>query len=162
MVPLWLSKPPRSFVANPKITLPSIEECESATYDNSNPDLDEALIVVTKRDGEKLRATVSRASRLEAYVTWSFKLIFGEKVPLGSNLSTGDVALTITEEGVKEYVTLDKAGEYTFDYEISVTAGDVDSDQVQVLIVRFKIERGSASEALREAEPWGNLGGDFD
>jgi hypothetical protein len=123
------------------IELPAIDEGASATYTTADvPAFDKAL-TVTVAPGKAPRTLTVTFQNPDAvgavYTAYTFKLI-ADTVPEGSTLS-GTVA-TVSLTSTTATVTLDEEGTYKFDYEVSVTAGQVTEDTTVTATIAFSLE----------------------
>jgi hypothetical protein len=128
-------------IATTTIDLPAIDEGETATYTATDvPEFDKALTVTvaSEKAPRTLTVTFQNPSVVGAvYTAYTFKLIV-DTVPTGSSLS-GTVA-TVSLTSTTATVTLDVAGTYKFDYEVSVTAGTVTEDTTVTANIAFSLE----------------------
>jgi hypothetical protein len=105
-------------------SLPNLEEGQSATYTKTTvTDLGDAADVTTYKSNVILAFSSSDISALTTKYSQYEIVIKYAVVPVGSTSTVGDVAATITMASPNpSSVTLDLAGNWQFDYEISVTA----------------------------------------
>ena len=116
-------------VAKGTINLPTILEGQSAIYtENDVSDFDKALSVSTSRIVTLQCRFNNPSSIAERYEVYKLEVI-ADKVPSGSSIDVGDVVLTVSLDGDEDSVVLDKAGNWKFDYRVTVEAKLVESSQ---------------------------------
>jgi hypothetical protein len=110
--------------------LGTIEEGETIKYTKDNAtNLDAAITITTTKPTVYLHLDSNIDSLNSYYTTYDITVKF-ISVPEGSSHSVGDPACTMTI-GTPDpaAVTLDLAGTWVFDFEVTTTADSVDGDQ---------------------------------
>jgi hypothetical protein len=110
--------------------LGNIEEGQTIAYTKATvPSLGNILTLTTTKDNVYLHFNSDIDALSTYYSTYTITVKYGA-VGSGSTHSVGDVACTMTLASPDpSSITLDKAGSWAFDYEISTTAKTVSSDQ---------------------------------
>jgi hypothetical protein len=120
--------------------LGSIEEGETKVYCKDTVlGLGNALEVATTEDNVYLDFTSDLYSLDNYYNTYNITVKYAA-VGSNSNHKVGDTANTVTLESPAIVVTLDKAGVWSFDLEITTTAKSVNSDQTTTVTILVTAE----------------------
>jgi len=124
--------------------LGDIEEGETKIYTKSTiPSLGDIVSVTTTKDNVYLHFDSDLDSLTSYYSTYTITVKFAA-VPSGSSHSVGDTACTMTLASPDPAaVTLDKAGNWRFDFEITTTAKSVSSDQPTTVTIVVTAESTS-------------------
>ena len=112
--------------------LGSIEEGETMLYTPANTScLNDIISITTTKANVYLHFDTDLNGQSDCYTTYQIVVKVGDTVPDASSNSTGDTTatLTIADPDTSSGVALDKAGDWTFDFEITTTANSVNSDQ---------------------------------
>jgi len=109
--------------------LGNIEEAETKSLTKVDiPALGNAMSAATTKDTVYLHLNSDIDSLGTYYTTYAVTVKYAT-VPGGSSHNVGDTAATMTIATPDPSVTLDVAGSWTFDFEITATAKSVSSDQ---------------------------------
>jgi hypothetical protein len=120
--------------------LGNIEEGQTKTFDNATiPGLGSAATLVTTKDHVCLLFESNVGILNSSFSEYAINIKFAS-VGSGSSYSVGDVANTINLMSPAIMVTLDKAGVWSFDLEIIITAKSVSSDQAMPVTIKVTAE----------------------
>jgi hypothetical protein len=111
-------------------TLGNIEEGETILYTPTNTSaLNQILDITTGKDGVYLHfnTDLDGAPIDDNYATYRIEVI-ADTVPTGSSISVGNTITTLTIASPDTVATLDLAGDWIFDFQITTTADQVTSD----------------------------------
>ncbi|MEM2112239.1 MAG: hypothetical protein QXX08_10265 [Candidatus Bathyarchaeia archaeon] len=116
--------------------LGNIEEGETKSYTKATvPTLGGIISVTTTKDNVYLHFNSDLDSLSTYYTTYTITVKFAA-VGSGSSHSVGDTACTMTLASPDpSAVTLDKAGDWRFDFEITTTAKSVSADQATTVTI---------------------------
>jgi len=125
--------------------LGTIEEGQTVTYTPSTtPALDGIIQVVTTKSNVYLHLDSDLDSQSSNYVTYNITVKF-DTVPAGSSYSVGDVACTLTLSSPDYHsITLDVAGTWKFDFEITTTPQGVSADTDTTVTITVSAESTSS------------------
>ena len=117
--------------------LGNIEEGQTITYTKAaTTSLGNIVNLTTTKDGVYLNFTLSDTSVLTTYYSTYQIVVKFAAIGTGSTHAIGDVACTITLASPNPTsVTLDKAGTWSFDFEVTTTAKSVSADQPTIATV---------------------------
>lgn len=113
-------------------TLGTIEEGETKVLTTiTTPALNDIVSITTSKDNVYLHFDTDLNDQSSNYATYQIVVKVGDTVPGTSSYSAGDTftTLTIASPDTASGVALDKAGSWTFDFEITTTANTVSSNQ---------------------------------
>jgi hypothetical protein len=121
--------------------LGSIEEQETKTYTKTEvPALGNAISTATTKSSVYLHLNSNLDSQATYYSDYSITVKFAT-VPVGSSHSSGETAATMTIASPDPAaITLDAAGSWTFDFEITTTAKSVSADQATSVTIAVTAE----------------------
>ncbi len=121
--------------------LGNIEEGQTITYTKAEtPTLGAVVTLTTTKDDVYLHFTSDIAALTTYYSTYQITVKFAA-VGTGSTHTVGEVACTMTIEApTPASVTLDKAGTWTFDFEVTTTAKLVSADQATTATITVTAE----------------------
>ena len=117
--------------------LGDIEEGQTITYTKvDTPTLGDIVSLITTKDGVYLNFTLSNKAVLTTYYSTYQIVVKFAAIGTGSTHAIGDVACTVTLDNPNPAsVTLDKAGTWNFDFEVTTTAKSVSADQPTIATV---------------------------
>jgi hypothetical protein len=124
--------------------LGNLEEGQTLYYTPTNQsDLDQIVDVTTTKDNVYLHFDSDLNLMSGNYTTYNI-VVKVDTAPGTSSLSAGDTVCTLSIAS-PDYssVTLDKLGNYKFDFEITTTAQSVDSDQNTTVNITVNAESTS-------------------
>ena len=124
-----------------RLTLEHIEEGQTLLFTPTNhSDLDDIISVTTTEVNAYLHLD-SDIDRLNTYYSlYNIEVKF-DTVPVGSIHSTGETACMLTLASLDcHFVTLDVSGDWTFDFEITTTAGSVSDNAETVVLITVTIQ----------------------
>jgi Flp pilus assembly protein TadG len=124
-------------------TLGNIEEGQTILYTPINTSsLNDILSITTSKANVYLHFDTDLEGQSGNYNTYQIVVKVGDTVPGGSSNSTGDTTatLTIASPDTTSGVVLDASGDWTFDFEITTTAGSVSSDQATTVNITVSAE----------------------
>jgi len=111
-------------------TLGNIEEGETILYTPTNTSaLNQILNVTTGKDGVYLHFDTDLDGSLidDNYATYQIQVI-ADTVPTGSSIIVGNIITTLAIGTPDTVATLDLAGDWKFDFQVTTTADQVTSD----------------------------------
>jgi hypothetical protein len=120
----------------PNLGLADIEEGDTKAYSKDTElCLGNAVEVITTEDNVCLNFTSDIDSSNEFYSMYNITVKYAA-IGNGSIYSLEDIACTMTLASPSVLVSLDKAGVWSFDFEISATAKSVISDKTTVVTIQ--------------------------
>lgn len=125
--------------------LGNIEEGQTIYYTPSNQsDLNDIISVITTKNNVYLHLDSDLDSLNTDYTTYNIVVEF-DTVPALSSHSTGETACTLSLASPDfTSITLDVAGSWTFDFEITTTANSVNSDTPTTVTITVSAESTSS------------------
>ena len=123
--------------------LGNIEEGETIIYTATNTSiLNDIISLTTTKANVYLHLNSDLEGQGVNYDTYTISVKIGDTLPGGSGYSIGDtvVQLKINSPDTVAGIDLDVAGDWTFDYEIEMTAYSVSSDQATTVTTIVSVE----------------------
>lgn len=123
--------------------LSDLEEAQTLLYTpDNNTDLEDIISISTTKANVYLHLD-SNLETLTDYSTYNITVKF-DTVEVGSTHSVGDTACTLSL-GTPDFssIDLDVAGTWSFDFEITTTAGAVSADSLNAVTINVSAESAS-------------------
>ena len=123
--------------------LGNINEGQTMFYTPSNTSsLNDIVIMTNTQANISLYLDTDLDAQGDIYATYQIDVKVGDTIPNESNYSTGDTIATLdmANPDTASGVTLDVAGDWTFDFEITTTANTMSLDQSTIVKITVSVK----------------------